>query len=718
MTFLRFSLIIIAIQYFSLSAYSANDTSHSKYGVYGGINLNFHTAQFTNLPGIPNCCPRFESGFGLGYNFGVLYEHRLGKALSLGVRLGLHSLSGTLSAEEPTTVITPTGPLDGVFEHTVESGFMNLGFEPSLIYSLAPRFSISLGMRAGQNLTYTFSQVETIIQPEGVGTFMDEDGNDTRKRTRNEFEGDLPDASTFQMALFSGLSYELPLNSDNTLRLVPELFYYHGLSNMVKDTDWKVHSLRLSVAIKYAPLSKPVKTDVFKKEFKIDSVRIESDMITEVTYKRGIENLENHIGETDLEIIHTSIVSRVDTLLIPKMYSLNGTIEAVGVDNAGNEIPNPIFKIEEFISNRLDPLLNYVFFEDNSHTLPVRYKSIRADEARQFDLTDLFRDSTLQIYHNILNIVGERLNMYPNAKVVLIGCNADLGTESKNLELSRKRAETVRDYLVNVWRISPERFKIEAKNLPDKPSIPKTEADKIAENRRVEIYSDDYRILEPIFIEKIDRTSNPPIVRFKLTGQSDAGLKSWELNAYQSSDDDNVFAESGDVNLVESIDWELAQFQKIIPKSPEPLIYSLKLVDKYGNVKSIENQSKEIEVMTVKQKRSEQIGDYEIEQFSLILFDFDKHVIADNDKTIIEFIRSRLKKESELEILGYTDRTGIADYNKKLSERRAETTRTALQRQDAKVAGFGNERLLYNNELPEGRFYCRTVNIIVKTKVK
>lgn len=718
MPFLKFSLIMVAIQLFILSAYSANDTTDSKYGVYGGINLNFHSAQFTNLPGIPNCCPRFESGFGLGFNFGLLYEHRLSNVLSLGVRSGFHSLSGTLSTEEPTTVITPTGPLDGVFEHTVESAFMNLGFEPSLIYSLTPRFNISLGLRAGQSLTYTFSQAETIIQPDGVGTFTDEDGNDTRKRTRNEFDGDLTNANTFQLALFSGLSYEFPLNSDNTLRLVPELFYYHGLSNLVKDTDWKVNSLRLTVAIKYAPLAKPVKTDVFKKEFRIDSVRIESDLITEVTYKRGIENLENHTGETDVEIIHTAITSRVDTLMIPKTYALDGAIEAVGVDLAGNEIPNPIFKIEEFISNRLDPLLNYVFFEDNSHTLPLRYKSISKEEAGQFDLTNLFRDSSLQIYHNILNIVGERLNMYPTAKVVLIGCNSDLGAESKNLELSRKRAETVRDYLVNVWNINPDRFKIEAKNLSDKPSIPKTEPDKISENRRVEIYSDDLRILEPIFIEKIDRTSNPPIVRFKLSGQSDAGLKSWELKAYQNSDDENIFTKSGDRNLVESIDWELAQFQKLIPKSPEPLIYSLSLVDNQGNVKFIDNQTKEIEVMTVQHKRTEQIGDYEIEQFSLILFDFDKHVIADNDKKIIEFIRSRLKNESELEIMGYTDRTGIADHNKKLSERRAEATRIALQRADTKVVGFGSDELLHNNELPEGRFYCRTVNIIVKTKVK
>jgi hypothetical protein len=35
-----------------------------------------------------------------------------------------------------------------------------------------------------------------------------------------------------------------------------------------------------------------------------------------------------------------------------------------------------------------------------------------------------------------------------------------------------------------------------------------------------------------------------------------------------------------------------------------------------------------------------------------------------------------------------------------------------------KGEGVGNAELLFNNDIPEGRFYCRTVNIVVKTPVQ
>ncbi|MEI6089253.1 MAG: hypothetical protein WCR42_02265 [bacterium] len=34
------------------------------------------------------------------------------------------------------------------------------------------------------------------------------------------------------------------------------------------------------------------------------------------------------------------------------------------------------------------------------------------------------------------------------------------------------------------------------------------------------------------------------------------------------------------------------------------------------------------------------------------------------------------------------------------------------------VQGVGEDTLLYNNDVPEGRFYCRTVQIVVKTPIE
>jgi outer membrane protein OmpA-like peptidoglycan-associated protein len=62
---------------------------------------------------------------------------------------------------------------------------------------------------------------------------------------------------------------------------------------------------------------------------------------------------------------------------------------------------------------------------------------------------------------------------------------------------------------------------------------------------------------------------------------------------------------------------------------------------------------------------------------------------------------------------------GEADYNQKLSERRAASVhdllREFLPNAAIRSEGVGESQLLFDNTLPEGRFYCRTVQILVET---
>ena len=102
----------------------------------------------------------------------------------------------------------------------------------------------------------------------------------------------------------------------------------------------------------------------------------------------------------------------------------------------------------------------------------------------------------------------------------------------------------------------------------------------------------------------------------------------------------------------------------------------------------------------------------------MILFDFDKAIIEGKNKSIIDFIKSRIEAESHIEISGYADRTGNDEYNKKLSERRAQAAKSALKRSDAIIAPNDASKPIINNDLPEGRFYSRTVEIIVRSPVK
>jgi outer membrane protein OmpA-like peptidoglycan-associated protein len=101
----------------------------------------------------------------------------------------------------------------------------------------------------------------------------------------------------------------------------------------------------------------------------------------------------------------------------------------------------------------------------------------------------------------------------------------------------------------------------------------------------------------------------------------------------------------------------------------------------------------------------------------MILFDFSKADIVGNNKKIMDIVKSRLKPESEILITGYADRTGEAEFNQSLSDKRANAASKILGHKKSTAKGIGNNILIYDNDIPEGRFYCRTVNIRIETPI-
>ncbi|MEI6090808.1 MAG: OmpA family protein [bacterium] len=696
-----------------------NKSQRIKYGIYTDFSLNAHIADFRKIPDCPSCSPGYKSGFGAGLGGGILLELPLSNIFALSFKADYSNLSGLLTSTETTTLLVDSRAVAGEFQHRIDANLSAIGFEPALKISLFSNFFLDLGINVGFLANKGYSQIEQITEPTDAATFMDGRGKDTKSRTRNKLSGTLTEASSLYSSFFGGISYEFLIGDEFVFE--PRISYKIGLDNIVNSPTvpkWKVNSLQAGIALKYAPKTKSKVIEEYQREILIDTLEVPVNNLANKKISIGKEFSTIRKELTESGIIAIENIRRVDTLFVEKKRKLMGNITAFGVDKNGDEIPNPHFKIEEFVSNRLDPLLNYIFFDDGSSNLKNNYEQLQSEETSTFRIENLFYETTLDIYYNLLNIIGVRLIQYPDSKITLIGCNSNIGTEKANTNLSQKRAETVRDYLVNNWKIAKERVKVTATDLPTKASTPIDEPEKTEENRRVEIYTDDYRIMEPVFIEKIDRTANLPIVRFKAYVDAEAGLKSWLITATQDTNSKNKFTKSGTNLVPANVDWKLEEFQKIIPKSPEPIVFTLDLEDNKGNKKSIENQTLPIEVITLKNKRINRIGDYEIEKFSLILFDFDASSIESANQRIVDFISKRIKKESILEISGFTDRTGDTEYNEKLSGKRAETTKNALNRNDATVQSIGEDKLLYNNDLPEGRFYCRTVRIIVKTPIE
>jgi OOP family OmpA-OmpF porin len=108
----------------------------------------------------------------------------------------------------------------------------------------------------------------------------------------------------------------------------------------------------------------------------------------------------------------------------------------------------------------------------------------------------------------------------------------------------------------------------------------------------------------------------------------------------------------------------------------------------------------------------------------LIEFDTDKADVKaqynDELKKVAEFLAQYPGTRAEIE--GHTDNAGAADYNKGLSQRRADAVRAALVERfhvDASrlsSAGYGEERPVAGNDTAEGRAQNRRVVAVFRSK--
>lgn len=725
-----YRIALLSFIVFSLQL-SAQENSNNKYGLYGNYGLNMHTADFRALPGVPNCCPKFEDGDGLGLSMGALFEMDFTSDFFLAARLGYTDLSGELSSIENTTIILNNTPQNGEFTHTVTANIQAITAKLLAGFRIMPNLSIYAGLGAGNMISATYDQVEQITNPSDRGTFIDGDtGFDTGKRTRNESVGDIPELSSLRLFLSTGIGYELPLNRDNTIRLMPEVNFNFALSNVVNDVDWKINELKGGIALKYVPSSKAEMRIIRDTIFKSD---------TTVQYiadgeKPSIELIFSHVdGETEeIEGSTTQITTIVMNEYVKKIAkpivaensnndtnsgnskSINKSdisISAKGLDYNGNLTSVATMNVEEFISDVIHPLLPYIFFDHSSSEIPKRYTQI--EKIEEFSENSLINDETLEVYYNLLNIVGKRLTDNPNATINLVGTNSGNGYEKDNTKLSQNRADEIKKYLVDAWGIDGSRISTEARNLPLNSSNTRVE-DGVAENRRVEISSENDKILDIIMAKDTLRKADPPSLRFMTEYKGDGDYDSWEVIVSQNG---KVLKEyKGTNKLPKSIDWNLEQEQSTTPRFDSPLDY--KLVLKKGNEKAEATAQLPMDIIKLSEKSINQVGDKRIDKFNLILFDFNSSEISGRNREIIDIIDSRIEDSSTIRIKGYTDRMGDEELNERLSNSRAESANKALNKGNTQSKGYGEKIELYNNNLPEGRMYNRTVEIIVETPIK
>jgi len=273
--------------------------------------------------------------------------------------------------------------------------------------------------------------------------------------------------------------------------------------------------------------------------------------------------------------------------------------------------------------------------------------------------------------------------------------------------------------LTSIWGIEKSRIKVTSRNLPLTPSN-QTIADGQVENRRVEIVENIGTLLESIHIERKESFHAPEQVDFNINLISNKPIKKWTLSITQ---DDKLLKQfTGDTtDLVTHWDW--LDDNEMLLQSDKPIVYSGVIYTTDNNTvvaKGSEIPVKKV-VMTSEEEEGEQTGKI-IEKVSLILYQFNHYDLSSKGMEILRNIFPKITPDATVSVYGYTDIIGVDEVNLSLSTNRAKSVYEILKKNRSaksyRYEGFGKHNPIYNNQYPEGRFYNRTVQVIIERDVK
>lgn len=681
-------------------------------GGYVALNYNIHTPNFGALPGYPSCCTSYGNSTSIGPAFGASLEIPLAEMLRFQTRLGYSSMSGLLRSTEQigNEPVLSDGPVPIEerqpvnVEHTLDANLPMIVLEPTIGFQVFDLLWLTAGVRGGYMFSATFDQKETLLEPVGY-TFLD------GTAVRNAAQADIPNANAFQLHGVVGIGYELRTRSN--ISIVPEVHYYLPITQ-VSNVDWKVQSFQIGVNVrfgKYVPIAATINNDTV---YVRDTVIVEKTGLKEprVALQDSREDVDSR-REGDVEY-RTTTIKESYLKEIPRPFNpgLRSSIIARRAD--GTTGPLDALRVEELDVIESYPLLPQVFYpeagSDLNSTQQIRLES---SETSDFRTTDLSRDQ-IDVYRNLLNVIGYRMKQSPNAKITLEGHGSNVGPEQNNRELSRARAESIKSYLTSAWGIEPERISVKGSLLPTEPANPAT-ADGRGENQRVEISSNDPAILEPVEFRDKDLIIAPNDIVLHPDVTDAEGVKDWSVRMSQG--DRELYRSQGE-GAPRDVDWNATR-SDAKPRKDGPIVSTFSVRDANG-LAAESSDTLDVDYITLQTMKARQEEGKMVERYSLIVFDFNSAQLNASNQRIMQRVKQRIQSDSKVRITGFADRQGNPEYNRELARKRCVEAQRVLGLSDDRVTlePVGSDRLIFNNDNPEGRSYSRTVQIEIVTPVR
>ncbi len=704
-------IIVIAFSIMHMSMHAQTQKPAWFIGPYGGIMQSIHNTGFKDMPGYPTCCITERSGTGIGYDIGMLMRFPINSEMSFRLFGGVNSPSATISNEEKIGnqfIRNPQFPFDSIARditvaHSIDAMLTQIMLRPMFSYALPFGGDFSAGLGFSFVLNHTFNQKEELISPENAA-FPDGRG------IRNESSGTIPEVSAFQTSISFGYSHDFPISQSSLL--MPFIEYHHPLQSLTS-YDWNISKIQLGLALQFGilPSNDP--------KIMIDTIYRRDTM---VTISPIATNNPTELINRNSEYVKGSINNdiRVDTVLITERYLLTlftppgyeGSLSVFGLDAQGRATPNPIIKIEEWEQIETFPLLPYVYFESGSSDLGGTGQHLLLASQTALFKEDSLPSSTLDIYRDMLNILGSRAKQ-SSASLDIKGFT-NLMPDDDIPGITLQRSKSVQSYMQSIWGINPDKISISTGTLPSNPTNASTPEGQ-EENARAEITSKDLQLLKPIKKSIVTRTMNPPILAIKPEIQAGNAVTSWVITIEDGNEIVHTFKGEGPIPD-STFKWSINPSSQM---SNIPLLVTLTIVDTH-DINHSWDMNVQTERITLRNKKEMRINDTLIERFALILFDFDKSTLSPANQSIATTIKQSIKSNSLVTITGYTDRTGDSTYNYSLSEARCKQVSRflGLSADSFTINPMGGREIPFENDTPQGRAYSRTVMIEVRTPVK
>lgn len=632
-------------------------------GVRGGAMITQTLSTIPVLLGSTDCGV-FSDGRHLGYWTGLEVQQSLfDETLEglLGVTYSQRPAHLSTSGTDNFTVLDPRTNtyvhLDRLHSFRADLGYLAIqaGLRWKPFHSVPVYLRIT-GDAGNPIVNATYTQTERIVSPEGV-LYPD----NTAERTTGS--GEFPGLST-AYGVSGGLGFAVDLSQ--RVQLAPEVIVRYGLNSITSTADWRQHWLAAGLHLRYR-------------------------------FTEEVSVAPPPLPEPELEPEPEPVVA--DTILPPPP----ATIVAVHT--------SPL-RIQETVVTQTFPLLPYIFFDSAQAVLPDKYRHAAAPSTMN---EAALPKETLPIYYRVLDIIGSRLARSTATLIVTGTTDGAEGSSSERRDLALRRAHAVAGYIGQRWNIPPSRFSI---RTAEKPSLPSNEkyADGLVENRRVELDATDVSVLQPVIHSRFNEyVAIQPHQDFTVRIEHPETVTGWQLSVYHGTALVAQHHAQGvpPATVRFDLDNEITNKLGPIVGSSDTLSATLAVTTTTNTVQA--STTFPVEKVT---------NNVEVSRLSLIVFDFDRSDIADANKQMMQqMITAAVRQGSVARIVGSTDRLGEVDHNLQLSKERALSVERATRAispvlKIETVEGIGPSVLPYDNSLPEGRFYCRTVSLTITTPLR